>query len=651
MTTFSDDFQRANGFLGANWIPADAEPHIASNQVTSTGDTRAVVASTSTSGAHDASATFVYLVANDLQCGVIVKSNDARTQYYMGRVAISGTGWLGTITQGAAITIASGYRNITLTSPVTLRLTYNDGTLALYVNGVLACIGYESTYNANTRVGIHVRNASNGFTYFTTSTPDLTALTVSPNTAKTAGPPISLSLLGTGTSWTPGNPGSPVFTASGGSLSGQYISSPSSATVWFTPPETDGTVVITDSSTGQTANVYVSPSGFDGGGGGGLEPCPFDDDFIDTANATVLADNRGLPTLQSVIVPAAHGWSEVYLLEALADLWYSHFRPEMLPQPPEGTLDRIDQLWRILNGGYTVPLEGYTQPSAVPLVQQLEFFLALYYEPVSETYWTIDQVLASIKGLDNRSITQVYDLVDALTGGSNQDVLDWLNLYLGTTGPTLAQLGTMISDLATIAGYTLGDVLDAIAAIPGTDLTAITNKLNLIQPSESADLTTITNQLTTIDGNVDDLENSLAAIRTGSNYTFQDILDAIAAITPGGPGESGPALSLWPGQENVTLGTELPLTDGMTVPGPLNGLIFTITASAPRAQKFMFGTVASWARVGQVLFVTDRGDYERGQTYGIDRHIVIPTTMTEAASALILVNSNWEGTVTPWTRT
>lgn len=651
MPTFYDDFERADGAPGGNWTALINAATISGGRLTQSVQWCSY--DTTVSDANQMSVTVHALFSNtaNIWSGAAVKCGTSTGSHYYTRIIMSGSnavfqlcfGYSGTpgiIASHTFSGFAPTYNKHTI--------SWNQGALTATLNDSITLTGTHSDAAANLYGGAHgsgVAAAVADVFIISGATP---TLAVDPEVIGNYGACTTVTLTGGATDWTPGTPGAPVFTVDHGTISAQTVNSATSATLTYCPGNYLGTVTFTDPSTQATAGALVtSDPGVVAPPGSGDTWSPYKT-LVD-ATGTLFAPDW-LLTDRSPIIPATEEVpGTLDIINAIQQIWLAHFGT-WTGAPPSGS-GSFGELLALIAGSYTPTVSLYNAARTTSIREELEAVRDTFFEPTSQTYWTLSEAVAAIKGLDNRSITQVYDLVDALQAGSNQDVLDWLNLYLGITGPTLAQLGTMISDIAGVVPRSLQDVLDAIAAIPGTDLTAITNKLNLIQPSEAADLTTITNQLTTIDGNVDDLENTLAAIRTGSNYTFQDILDAIAAITPGGPGESGPALSLWPGQENVTLGAELPLSDDLSVPGPLHGLLFTITDSAPRAQSYMFGAVASWARVGQCLFVTDRGDYERSQTFGIDRQILVPLTMEVAASALIRLNSNWSGTVRPWTRT
>jgi hypothetical protein len=88
-------------------------------------------------------------------------------------------------------------------------------------------------------------------------TPSSTNLTVSPTLGVTSNA-STFTLTGGGTAWTPGTPGSPLFTISAGSIASQTISSANSATINTILPMTSQIVEITDPTTNAVANISVT---------------------------------------------------------------------------------------------------------------------------------------------------------------------------------------------------------------------------------------------------------------------------------------------------------------------------------------------------------------------------------------------------------
>jgi hypothetical protein len=107
---------------------------------------------------------------------------------------------------------------------------------------------------------------------------------------------------------------------------------------------------------------------------------------------------------------------------------------------------------------------------------------------------------------------------------------------------------------------------------------------------------------------------------------------------------------VWPGLANVTLGASQQLAMGVTVPGPLDGVLIAITGVPSWKGYFTFDDVRSYRNVGAVTFVTDNGDEEMPQTLGFQTAVYTPKSMVRASGAKLRTETGVQGTVTPWLR-
>jgi hypothetical protein len=90
----------------------------------------------------------------------------------------------------------------------------------------------------------------------TSATPHISLIIVFPNSVAPNTPGYTLTLTGTRTSWTPGVPGSPIFTASAGFIEAQRVDSATSATIIYSSGA-PGTVNIFDPTTGNSTSLEV----------------------------------------------------------------------------------------------------------------------------------------------------------------------------------------------------------------------------------------------------------------------------------------------------------------------------------------------------------------------------------------------------------
>lgn len=114
------------------------------------------------------------------------------------------------------------------------------------------------------------------------------------------------------------------------------------------------------------------------------------------------------------------------------------------------------------------------------------------------------------------------------------------------------------------------------------------------------------------------------------------------------PTTSAVVAPVWPGLANVTLGASLALSNGLTVPGPLEGVIVDITAVSPPISFYPFGAIRSYVRAGALVFVDDHGDAEFPAPFGPDHEVICPRQMERAAHAVVRLSSGVVGTITPW---
>lgn len=122
---------------------------------------------------------------------------------------------------------------------------------------------------------------------------------------------------------------------------------------------------------------------------------------------------------------------------------------------------------------------------------------------------------------------------------------------------------------------------------------------------------------------------------------FREIRAANAAV----PARVPP---VWPGLAGVTLGASHALVNGLTIAGPMSGVIVTIATVPPPTGFYPFGARRSYVHVGAVIFIDDNGEAEHSQVIGLDDQILVPSTMQSASSAIFRVTSGTTGTARSW---
>jgi hypothetical protein len=118
-------------------------------------------------------------------------------------------------------------------------------------------------------------------------------------------------------------------------------------------------------------------------------------------------------------------------------------------------------------------------------------------------------------------------------------------------------------------------------------------------------------------------------------------------------GRSSPVTTLpippvWPGIANVTLGTPVAIASQLTVIGPMDGVIVTITGLTTNKPALNYDTQLAYKFIGALAFVDDNGDVEPFQALAFTNALYCPKEMTLAASVVLRVDAGVAGTVTPW---
>lgn len=111
---------------------------------------------------------------------------------------------------------------------------------------------------------------------------------------------------------------------------------------------------------------------------------------------------------------------------------------------------------------------------------------------------------------------------------------------------------------------------------------------------------------------------------------------------------------VWPGLAKVTLGTPVAITSamsGLTVPGPLDGVITAIATVPVPIGYYSFDGDKSFVHLGGIAFQSDDGQDEAAQPMTFQAQVIVPRSMSRASAAKVRIQSGTTGTITPWTIT
>lgn len=650
MGSFSDDFNRANGDLGGNWVVTAGAPTINSQRVTAASAASACNTTVSDGDYLESSCTVIWNTGSSYHGGPTVKASTGNTNGFALQLRGNAAPYTVVITTalGASSAAAATYTIDGTPPPWThLKLIYDHGHLSGYYEGALV-LEYDS--------GLHALQMYCGFTTvggagiiddFTAVSASAVALEVSPNVIGNYGSAVPLTFTGTGTAWTPGTPGSPTFTVDHGTLSDQVIASATLASANYDPGSYLGAVIFTDPSTGAIATAIVSSNP------NVVPPSLFDPWMHDEGQLVIDTIHKTAPTLlrtDNIVLLGQWGAANLEYIQAIAEIWAATHYDYANPAGAGDLAQQLNQVWRIVNGGYTVPLNGYDQPDSVPIKQSVKIALDQLEAVRTANNWTLGSVITEIAGTGAPQISDVLDAIAGIGSGSNQDVLDALAAYFGANPPTIQQLGTMVSDLATVAGYTLGDVLTAIAAIPGTDLSPIMDKLEAIQPSETFTLSSIAGDAGSSKTAAVAAEAALALLTGDGAFTLATVLDAISALSDLVSAlDTSAGAPVWPGIDGVDLLDPIAVTNAYTFTGTCDGILLSILQELVKQPTMKIGTISTYRTMGRVAFVSDSGEIEPWQPIPGSACVLMPRQLLHAGGFIIGFYHTVDATVVPWT--
>lgn len=652
MATFYDNFDRANGAPGGNWVNVVSSATISGGYLTGSGSTYCYNTTVDESLRHHAIGHFGNNGSTAAAAGVIVKMSQSSANGYLAYIGYSAPNYYFLIRRGtlqSGSDIASAALGTSIPSYYKIEIVYDDGVMTATLDNSTTITANDLTYAGGVYMGIEMPGNTARVADFTAIGGSTPTFDVSPETIGNYGDTTDLTLTGGNTAWSAGTPGTPTFTCNHGTITSQSVSSSTAASCTYDPGNYLGTVTFTDPSTGATATIVVSSDP------GTVTP-PSVTGLTEYAIA-MLNNTAGESLVEYLTKPntpvEVDAESTIELVTVLGRIGLTTGAKVTPTGVPDAGL--LSTLWILLNGRYD-PVEG---PFGTPAFTTTDAGLAAIKDDLDAlmglSEWTLPDLLTTLGGDPLASHSDIMTAIAGIGTGSNQDVLDQLAIYFGANPPTIEQLGTMVSNLATVAGYDLGDILDAIATIPTnpvTSLTPVLDKLDLIQPSSSYTLSSLASQSTTIAGTTSAVDASLTALRTAEALTLGDVMLAINAladlISALNTSRGAP---VWPGADGVTLGTPVALSAQLSIETAMDGCIIAITGVDPGTAKYTYGGVPAYRNVGALCFMTDQGDLEEWQLLGREAAIYTPNRMARAGGLRLFSSHGLTGTVTPWSIT
>lgn len=654
MPTFFDDFERANGALGSNWATlSGTSPVISGGSVGGNSWVLGCLA-VSDSGYADCEIHCFYGSTNSYQTGPFIKGPGTTGNGFSLELRdISATPVIAitSSSSGGGAILAS----TTLASKpgpyISLRITWELGHIVGYLNGVAVVQADSSLSAAGFQSGFHTFSSAGAVADFRAVGGTAVALDVNEAVVGNFGSCTELHLTGTGTSWTPGTPGSPAFTVDHGTISGQTVLTATTATVTYCPASYLGMATITDPSTGTHDSFLVtSDTGIVLPPGTDLErPTQAGADLLDDKANDVRHSGTVVTNEQPMLTVPVMSY-----VETVASIWgYLRYVATGINPPTEGVNPSAETL-KWVSGDFLRSPSVDLAPSNTTLKQDLAALLTQFDELRTITGYDLQGVMNIIRGADLRNITEVYDAVGSIGTGSNQDVLDRLNEIQGPGFYTLNSIVNLLQAIRTASDWSLGSVKSWIDALPRdwsthadtasilAAITAMGAVLAGVAAAETEDAAASTAAAAGIVG--------VAATLLEMAQQILDILNALRELTARDT-EAAPAPPIWPGVGKVTWGSPVALEANIPVLGMMHWVVVDVVSCEGGTRFFDYDGIRNWSHVGALAFETDSGYLEPFQVLGMARGIYTPTRMPFATACRLYRSRNVRGTITPWTVT
>lgn len=617
MATFTDSFNRADGPLGNGWTVINGQFSIISNMAAANGGSEAIWDQGTSPARQVCTITCHNVQAGYSGPGAGVKVDSVSHLGYWAYIYDDGSGkhlYIIRGTPGAPTVLGNINIGGAVPDDYTIAIEYDGGTIHAWWNGALQFTGADNTHAANVSAGIHGLNTSARIDSVTVESGAARTLDINPTEVYGGNPLNYLSATLIGGTWTTVEPPSASLSVDHGWLVLQTMETDTRINFSWQALNYIGTVTVTESEFGATGTFYSTGS-----------PVPENGDSFPLTEAGAELINNGDASCPDAAILTT-----------------------CTPIDGEGTVNiptGIDAIIEQL-GGYPGQIGADIGAISLPAL-----LYALYEKPNPLDHYTINDILGLLGG--SPTLYSHQDILDAVNPIRTTDlpaIQAYLEAMRGNNVVTILQLVTTLTNIQTLEGYTLGSVMDAIAAIPPANLQAVLDKLNLIQPNEAHDLSTITAALQTINQHAAAVDTSLAAYRTGNLYTVQDILDRLDTVEAKIDALSLQTAPVWPGLAGVTIGGAVALVDQLVLSGPMHGILVNVTSPPVGLGQYRVGGRRLDYGQMRIAFETDNGELEGWQYFGFEQAIYTPHSMTIAANCRFQLLGGLGGTVAPWTR-
>lgn len=346
MPNWYDDFNRADGPLGADWYDRGGNWLISNGHAHGSQNALEYRTGANETGDQDVSAGWETPVGQYAGVGLVLKAGGNTAYFYEVAFIAENNGVTCNIVEYGypyQTTHATGFYSGSVGTLTTVRASYYSGVITGYVNGQQIAQWADSRYGGQGGWGLLQVASSTYLDWVMFGPPVARSINVTPDPIPAFGTEVRVTVTGTNTSWTPGVPGSSTVTCDYGTISEQVTMSVTSIQFWYDPADYIGPIVFTESEYGLTDTVNAS-----------ADPEEFPDLFqcLLTPEGALLVNHTAelrTGTLLTTDTPIDTPLGEEDVTEVLSDLWRGIFGGEAPPPSPTPLYEGLDKVWSLVN--------------------------------------------------------------------------------------------------------------------------------------------------------------------------------------------------------------------------------------------------------------------------------------------------------------
>lgn len=666
---FSDPFNRANGDIGNGWVEIAGDFTILNNQLKMNASAPGTAIHAGTNAYPDAWAEVSWVSTNVglTTCRLLLRCDNNASNYYycsflLGTTLAQSNITIGRCVSGALKDLVRAFETPQSGTAHTLMFQVSGTRLSAYVDGNLWLECVDDTIAGGDYFGLYLSNNNLLLDNFDISEAATYNLFANPNTVEAGTANNQITLTTSAPGWEEGTPGVPVFTADIGTIVSQEVQPLGTAIIVYDAPGFVCTDTIRDPLNGTSVSIGVGQAV---GGDIGeilrrLGNPTFPIDITSYLKSLSLPDpiQEGNLSPQAVFAAIEAIDAVVTFATYVLDIWNA-----ITTYPPSTANTTALQVYDLASSEHARALgidtnlvvhniETIAHYSLLDVMDTIRGISAIdntniwnrlgdIITPNAYTLGSIILAIEGVRGVDNRNLTQIYDLLNQGLEVDLSPVLEILNHLTADDTQTIQTILDALGDIPTNPITSLDPVLSILNNLTNNDTQTLQTLIDLINAIPTDPVTDLSPVTTLINNLTSNGTYNLAGINT----KLDNILTAIGNIQPGGTGNVAP---VWPGLGNVTIGAGVPLAPGFTVAGPLDGVLIEITSVPPQTGRYVFDGHSSWTHVGALSFVSDNGDFEPPQTFGFELAILTPKTMKRAASVAGRAKQALTGTCYPW---